>query len=371
MTIGKGYEAVAALDKAATWGTAVDVNVAGKGFKILNEGISPAVDYLADDSLCGNRFRQEAVIGRQDFTGSIELWNEYTNINIFTLIAMAMGRAGTPVTANKQPGGERPYAYYGRFQLRDSLEGYFFTLAIDKQVAIHEWDSVKMGSMTISGDAGDRVKLAFDVIARKWNNASAINTTLGSVSIPTPRKYVMFQDGTFRMALQSGTALGVTDQIYPSAFSVTVNNTMDPTLTSQNDPYVDEPVCSGFGEVTGSLTIPKYTTKAYEDAFVAGTKMKLDIRFITTTQIPAAGGGPYYYEWNMYFPQVQITDAPTPVTGAEKITNDLTFMATKADSAPDGMDGNGGIADNGEARGSITLPIEIEWKSSKGTDPLA
>ncbi len=371
MTIGKGYEVLAGIDVATTWGTAVSVNAANKGIKILVENITTTPDYVADDSICGTRARQEAIVGRIDHTGNIDLYAQYANPNIFLLIAMAMGRAGAPSVVNPQPSGFRPYAYTGSIKMRDSLEGYFITLALDKQVAIHEWDSVKMNGMTISGEAGARVMLSMDTIARKWDNSSAVNTTLGSVSEPTPRKYVLFQDGTFRVKPQAGTALVGTNQIYPSAFSITVNNNMEPDLTSENDPYVDEPVASDFVEVTGSFTIPKYVTKSYENAFVAGTLMKADIRFITTTQIPAPGGGAYYYEFNLYLPQIQITEANAPVDGAGKIAQTIEFIATKAATAPDGMDGNGGDVDTGEARGSITNPIEIEFKTSVGTDPLA
>lgn len=371
MPVGKGYEITAAIDKGASWGTAVDVNGALKKICLLTENITPSVDYLRDSSLCGNRFPGDMVTGRQDFTGTIEMYNQYTNINIFTLIAMAMGRAGTPAIVGLDAAdGDRPYAYVGSIKLRDSLEGYFFTLAIDKQVAIHEWDSVKMNSFTISGNAGERVQLSFDVIARKWNNSSAVNTTLASATEPTPRKYVMFEDGQFRINTQSGSALDGDNQVYPSAFTITVNNSMDPTFTSQNDPYVDEPVSNDLGEVTGTLTIPKYTTKSYENAFVAGTKMKMDIRFISSVQVVTPGGGAYYYEHNLYFPQIQITNSPTALTGPERITNDIEFTATRADTAPDGMDGSGANVDSGEARGSVTLPLEIEYKSVETTDPL-
>lgn len=370
MTIAKGYETVVAIDKAATWGTAVSVNAADKGVKLLTESIAVTPNYLPNESICGSRFPRSSDVGRIDVAGSFETYAQYANGNIFTLIGMAMGRAGIPTAINGVPLANRPYPYYGRFQLRDNLEGYFITMALDKQVAIHEIDTMKISQMTISGEAGDRVKLAFEGIGHRWRNDSAVNTTLASVSEPTPRKYIMFQEGQFRVSAQANAAMDGDNQIYPSAFSITLNNTMDPILTAKNDPYVDEPVANGWGEVTGSFTIPKYTTTVYENAFIAGTIMKADIRFISTTQINTAGGGPYYYEFNLFMPQIQITEANAPLEGAGRISQNINFIATKADAAPDGMDGSGALSDDGEARNSITLPLEIEYKSVVQADPL-
>lgn len=374
MADGKGYLAVAGVAKGAAWGTAVNVNSANAGIKVLNTGITSAVDFLPDESISGKRFKQKSDTGRQDFAGTFETYNQYANKNIFMLIAMAMGRAGTPAIVGLDAAdGDRPYAYVGSIKIRDDLQGYFFTMAVDKNVAVHEWTSMKINQLTISGEAGDRVKLTFDTIAHRWRSTGQTNTALGSVTEPTPRKYVMFQEGQFRATPQANAALDGDNQFYPSAFEIVINNSLDPVLTAKNDPYVDEPIESGggFSEVTGTFTIPKYDTTAYESAFVAGTLYKADLRFVSSAQIVTPGGGAYYYEQNIYLPQIQIDDANAPVEGAGRIAMPIGWHATEADSAPDGMDGAGANVDSGEARGSVTRPIEIEYKSTVITDPLA
>ena len=367
MTTALGSDVTIAAKKAVTWGTAISVNEANRQTPILSESLTTTIAMLPDETLYGNPFKRALDTGAETTTGALETYLRYDGLDLF--LGMVFGRILDPVIANKQPSGLRPYAYYGSYQLRDSLEGYFFTLAIDKQIAVHEYDSVKMNSMTISGDAGDRIKVSFDCLARAWSN-SGTNSDISSATEPAPRKYVMFSDGCFRMKAQSGTALDGDDQFYPASFSITVNNNETGDITCEHDPYIDEPVRNAMAEVTGTLTIPRYRSTTQEDAWKAGTKMKMDARFISSTQIPAVGGGSYYYEFNMYMPQVQVTNAPTTVGGFAKIAAPFDFECTKADTAPDGMDGNGGLVDTEEARNSVTNPIEIEFKNVQKTNVL-
>jgi len=298
--------------------------------------------------------------------GAVEAYLKYDGLEVD--IAMVMGRSSTPTKR-----GSVPPAYYNDYTFKDDLSSYFTTLVIDKQVAIHEYDSVKYGGMTISGDAGDRLKVSFDMIARKFANDSAINTAVSSITEILPRKYVLFEDCKFLMKANAGTALasGV-DDIYPSSFTINVNNNMAGDLTSENDPYIDEPLRAGFGEVTGTITIPKYKDTVTENALIAGTTMKLAIRCVSSTQICAPGNGAYYYEFSMYLPSIKITESDRSVGGEGNIPGTFNFSAYDPDSAPDGMDGAGtSLSADDESRTSITTAFVIETTSVNKSNPLA
>lgn len=372
MTIGKGYEIVAGFKKATTWGTAVACG-ANDGIRILNEDITTTVEQVSDDSLNSTPYRQANDTGVQRNSGTFQVYGKYHGLDV--LVAMALGQTnGAPVARKSGSGATVQYAYYNSYKLKDSLEGLFGTLAIDKQVAVHEYDSVKIRKLTIEGKAGDRVTFTFEVVGRKFSNDSTTNTssTMANVTEPSPRKYIMFGDGKFFMKTQSAGAINGDDQIYPSEFSITIDNKLgDGDVTSLNYPYIDEPVREDFMEVTGTITLPRYEGTTEENAFINGTKMKMKFAFRGS----AIGTGPYYYRFDIYMPQVQITDAGRKVAGAGKIGAPIEFVCTRADSAPDGMDGNGNMSDlanwANESRGVITNPIEIEIVNVWKTDPLA
>jgi hypothetical protein len=364
MAKGRGFDSVVARKKAATWGTAVSLNEANRKLPALSYTVDDAVNQLDNDELTGKASRLPSDRGAITVTGSAEMHLRYDGLDLD--IAMIMGRATTPTKR-----GATPPSYYNSYSIRDSLEGYFATFAADKQVAVHEVDSAKYNQMTISGDAGDRLMLSFDIIGRLVT-ISGTNTDLSSVTEKLPRKYVMFEDCKFLANAASGAALvpGV-DDFYPSSFTVTINNNLAGDLTSENDPYVDEPLRNNFIEVTGTFTIPKYGDTTFEQAKRNLTPQKLWIRAVSSTQIVAAGQGPYYYEFNMFFPNVEITEAPRDIAGVGNIAGTFSFKATQATTAPSGMDGSGNSSDTSQSRGSITDAVEIEVRNVNNANPLA
>lgn len=379
MTVAQGFDAIAAVAKAATWGTAVSVNSTNTGIKLLNENITTTVNHIDNDSLNGTSSRDESDRGAIGNTGDFNLYLKYDGLDM--LLGMAMYRADTPISAVKT-GGNGPYAYYHSFKLpsvgtAETCGGYFYTMAIDKTVSIHEYDSIKNNGMTITGNAGERLQLSFDTIARRMRNSGQTNSSLASVTVPSPEKYIMFEDCTVRIKEQSGAAMtNPADRVYPNSFTISLNNNLEADLTTENDPYVDEPTRDEFLEVTGSFGLPKYTNDTTLTAFLAGARMKADIRAISSTQIPNVGGGAYYYAFNMYMPSIVITEAGRQVADAGKIGAPVSFKGEKASTAPDGMDGSGALANrdaaaNGEAIGSITLPLEIEVMNLRKTSPFA
>ena len=366
MVVAKGFDIVAGRSKAAAWGTAVDVDSADNLLPLISESLMVDQMQIDDNSLVGSSFRRNPDKGAVGISGAVETYLKYDGLELD--IAMVMGRSGTPTKR-----GSVPPAYYNDYSIKDDLETYFTTLVIDKQVAIDEFDSVKYGGMTISGDAGDRLKISFDLIARKFNNASVINTGVSAITEPLPRKYVLFEDCRFLMNANASAALasGV-DDVYPSAFSITINNNMSGDLTAENDPYVDEPLRSGFGDISGTITIPKYKDTVSVDAMIAGTTMKMAIRCISSTQICTPGNGAYYYEFSMLLPSIKITEAPREVGGEGNIPGTFSFTAHTPDSAPDGMDGAGSaLTADDEARTSVNKAFAIETTSVVKANPLS
>lgn len=376
MVIARGYLTKVGIIKSSTWGTAVDANVAGKGLNILNESLVTNPNLLEDETLTGTADQGVGVTSSTTTTGGIETNMQYSNPVLMTLIAMCMGRADTPLVPPGAVGNLEPYPYYMSFRLGDNVEGYMATFAFDKHQdgsTIHEVDSVKVNGMTITGAAGEYVKIAFDLIGRRMQTSGTTTTALTAATTSAPIKYIRFEDLDFRLSTQDDTALDQGDQFYPTSFTLTVSNNLVGDLTSQNAPYVDEPIRDAARTIEGSVEIPKLTESTTETQFLAGTTMKMSIRARSQTQIPAPGGGPYYYAFEMYMPAVQLTDAPRSVGGFSKIGAPFSFVAKKAVTAPDGMDGNGGLdtLTNDEARGSFPESLRIEAMNLLKNNPLA
>ena len=373
---GRGFLTKVGIVKGSTWNTAVDCNIAGAAIQILNETLTSATNLLADESLTGTADQDPGQTSSKTVAGTIELIMEYSNPVIMTLMAMAMGRADDPLAPLEIKGG-KPYPYYFDMRLGDCVEGYFVTLCIDKQqdgTTIHEFDSIKVNGFTLSGSAGDWVKVSFDLMGRKLVLPGTVTTSLSSATVATPKKQMRFEDWQFRTNVQSGAALGAGDQVYPTSFSITLNNNLVGDLTSLNAPYVDEPLRDAAREITGTYEIPKLESSTIETQFLDGTVVKMDMRARSADQIQTPGQGAYYYAMELFMPSIQFTGADRPVSGFAKIPAPFDFTAKKVvGSAPNGMDGNGSLEtlNNEEARGSITESLRIEVMSTRQANPLA
>lgn len=376
MPKAKGYLVKVGVAKSTTWGTAVSCNVANRGISIVSESLTVSTNFLNDESLTGTAFQGKGLTSNTTIQGTIEDNMQYSSPVLSTLIAMCMGRADTPIIVDGiDSASAKPYPYYGSYRLGDDLEGYHFSFCVDKQASgeIHEYDNCKVNSMTISGAAGDFIKISFDVIARKLVLPGIVTTTLSAATISTPKEAIRFDDLQFRVSTQASAAMDQSDQIYPTSFSITVNNNLAGQLTSLNSPYTDEPLRSSSGEITGNFEIPVNDSTTIEKNMLDGDIMKLDIRARSTNQINPAGQGPYYYAFEMFMPLVQIVTADRPVSGFGLVPSGFSFTCKKADSAPNGMNGSGSLEtlNNDEAKGSITEPLRIEVTNLEKENPLA
>ena len=374
MTISKGFLVKIGIKKSSIWGTAIDVNAADQGLPILSETLSAASNLLTDESLTGTADQDTGVTSSQIVAGTIEANLQYSSPVLSLLIAMAMGRADTPAVPLGL-GAEKPYPYYGSFRLGDNLEGYFVSLSIDKQAGgvIHEYDSVKVNGFTITGAAGSFVTISFDLIARRLKTSGTTTTSLSAATVSVPKAFIRFEDFQFRSKAQSGVALNGDDQFYPTSFTLTLGNNLVGDMTSLNAPYVDEPIRDAARTVEGSFEIPKYEDTSRETQFLDGSVLKLDARARSSSQIIAPGGGPYYYEFSMYCPSIQISDAQRPISGFSKVPAPFSFVAKRIDSAPEGMSGGGSLdtLNNDESRGSITESLKIEIMNVEKDNPLS
>jgi hypothetical protein len=377
MVISKGVN----IKTAAKWHTkgweGGDITLgAGDAFKVLSTDIQGTLNLLPNESMSGNRVQPIFTGGAKDASGSIELYAKYDGLDL--LVAMAMGECGDPSVHGV---GSGPMGYYNWYTMRSALSGLYMTFGIDREVEVQAIDAAKVASMTIRGNAGERVNFAFEIMGREALQNSARNPANSgdNWTEPTPIEFIMFKDGIFMANAQSGAALDGDDQFYAQSFELTLNNALVADITSLNDPYMDEPDTSGWTEVTGSFTLPRFENNTFDTNYLNGTAMKVGIVFTDENQIGGVGSGNYYYQFRIWLPQVQITEAPRGVAGPEKIPGTFNWVATKPESAPTGFDGSGSLEANSRHtaigqpapwRNSLTEAIILEVMNTNSVKPL-
>lgn len=344
-----GREIIAALKKAATWGTEVACG-AGDGLLLLSESLGRDQEVLKDESM-GLDFVEAMDVGGITVEGQLEAYLRYDGLDV--PVALAMGTAGAPT----QQGVTAAYA--NTYRLAASLQGLFATLAMQKlpgtSGSVHVVPSLKMAGFTIKGEAGKAVTIAFDTLGDNLIRNSSTNTptTMANVTYPEKKHRVLMKQGVFRVNDQSGAALGAGDEIYPSTFELTFKRQMSGVLVAgQGDDVIDEPDEDGFPEITLKIEFPRYLDDAQFNAWTGGTAKKMDITF-TGALIEDT----YYRTFQLSFPHLRVAKVEEPTNGPGKIPQSVTYEVLAADAAPTGM--------------SYTDPFWIDVINTRTTDPLA
>jgi len=376
MVIAKGVNIKTAAKWCDGWGQETTLG-ADDSFQVLSSDIQGALDLLPNESMAGTPHQPIFTAGAIMANGSISVYAKYDGLDMF--VAMAMGQCADPDGGGDDGHqvGSGPAGYYNWYSVRQALSGLYATFGIDREVDIQVIDSVTVNQLTIRGEAGQRCEFQFDLLGREASSSSALNTSSATWSQPTPIEFIMFKDSKFYANIQSGAALGPDDMFYPSSFEVVVNNTMVADLTAKNDPYQDAPDRDGWSEVTANFSLPRFEDNRFDVAYLAGTPMKMGLVFTDQNQIGAAGSGEYYYQFRIWLPQVQVSEAPRAVGGPEKIPGDFSIVATKPESAPTGFTGVGALEGHGDNSGvtpapwkTVTDAIVIEVMNTKPDKPL-
>jgi len=341
-----GREIIAAAGKAATWRTAVDVNVANAGLLITSESLgAKAPTYIQDESL-GLTDLREIIKTCEDMNGSISGIMRYETWDL--LLASAMGTAGSPVLVEGT-------AYAHTYSLADNIDDYFITLAMKKADTTHGiWEiaSSTVTGFTLSAGLCSLAQVTFNLMGNKIENASVTNSALSSVTYRSRSAQVKFDaNSKIRMNTQSGAALQDSDQIYPSMIELTFAR---PFEASREVGYADagQPVQNGYSDVRVRLTFDKYNLDTFMDAIAANTDQKMDIYFKG-----ALITGTTYYSLLIDIPKISWMTGEASVGGPGKIAHTVEGRCLAVAAAPTGM--------------TAVDPIWMYLVNTLATNPLA
>ncbi len=356
MSSATGQEIKYAINKAATWNTAVACG-ANDGIMLLPSNLSRTAAIEVDDSL-GSGYSQDGTPGAIKCEGSLTGYLRYDGCD--EILSGIMGYAGTPVV-NTVNGWDHTYDF------KDSLDTIFWTLA-KKMGALYvrEVPSLKFVSLTLKGDAGKPLELTATVQGSNWvEDGVNTSTTFANVTFRETANRVAFPQGVFRLNAQAGAALASpTDDIHPTGFSLSITRklsgeygTFSAGTTNKQD-IIDEPQNNGQPEFKLTLTFPRHSGKTYLTALNADTRYKFDATFTgaTITSGPAR-------KFLIQCPNLQLSTV-NPQDAQGNITEPLEFVLLGVGTAPTGMTTPAG------STVGVTRPVRITVTNKLATDPL-
>lgn len=355
MSAAKGFASAAAFKKAAVWGTPV-VAGAGDGFEFLSESLTPDAQFIPDEQISGKATKLAGDKGNEFHSGDIELDAKYEGLEV--LLAMAMGVAGVPTQVASDN------AYLHVFKPADNKEGLFGTLVFNKQVGVWEYTTAKVGGFTLACANGERAKLTFPMIPQGLNintgAGSNNNTTVGNITLPTNRDFLLFSQLKVRINDTSGGALGASDEVYISEFECTLgNNYPTDDVTTQYGYLIDEPIQDGFTEVSGALNFSKYNNNSGGNTALLTALLSKTPKKMTLVWTGRLAHGTTNFRVTFFFPSVQFSSGDANIGGPERIPLNLQFMASRTLTVPTGFPTG------------YTDALTIEMVNQRTSNPLA
>lgn len=213
------------------------------------------------------------------------------------------------------------------------------TLCIAKAVSLWVYRSVMINSMKISGSARGGVKFEFDLLPfdrvidsltdgrqdgstiEGWK--SNLGWSASPLFTPAVNERIMFSDLTFRIGdYSTGTGLGSANDLGISAFEININNNLQgEDQDSVSGVYRKQPVRNGMLEVTGSITLPRYTADALLTKMNSDTVLMAHFNFTGTTIHTVSRS------LQIWLPSLKITGHNESVGGAGIVQSVLNWSA--------------------------------------------
>jgi hypothetical protein len=328
-----GREVKMAFAKFATnsWGVAASVT---KGHYFQSDGGIKQTPNIVEDDAFGQTFLQTTDVGNyappSPQLSAVARYNDSS----FIWEALSMGSPVAVTLSNSAAGQVTSWQHV--IDLAPNLNGLGLTVAMDKVQYVEELTSAKVHGFTFEDGDNGLMRETYKVTGSKTTNTSSINinSTVAGATYPSLDNRILKRQGTFRMNLHSGGALGASDAVQAQSIKFTYERPMDAPHVFGLD-YVVEPADNGFPTFQLEVTYPRMNTTSANSLYAGlanATAFKADWTFL----------GSYINSTDQYkalfqFPYVQLTDFETPTAGANQVKPKAVFAARLATSSPTGM----------------------------------
>ncbi len=229
--MSSGHAVKMGFREGGNWGSAFAQ--ANTIIPFTSESLTKTFDQLQSQALVGQAAAHETENGHQMVPGDVEWELDFTN---HALLKYAMGSESA-----------------GLYSLTNDL-GNVFHLEIDKIVNRHRFESCRMGSLTISGDATstDPIACSGNVIARSHStNSTAISALSDTLDRVFFRHISSFRIGVVANALDSSSELAIKD------FELNLDDALQTDGKDSSALMVLDPISNGFRKATLKIGVAR------------------------------------------------------------------------------------------------------------------
>ncbi|MHC5034286.1 MAG: phage tail tube protein [Planctomycetota bacterium] len=307
-----------AIAKATDWNTpAVFANA--NLWPIVSEDLSEQIELIENNELGGCVEPGPSASGTHLVTGTVTRYLHYAGDEL----ALAVGMGGTSFV-----GGTPNVLTINRV---GDLNGLGVTLWIDKGVSTWRVDVAKVDVINISGGVGTgRMMVTYTIIGYAYPYNETVDW--GTISQPAAEvnNHVLFRHLQYGINGQGDAAISFpADAVLLESMDLNITNALSADFRNQE--YSEEPDRDGWGMVTGSITLGKYTSNTQVADYYNSAKVKQTWLF--------TGSGDYAFQVNS--PGAVLTAPSTPVVGGPgRVGHDYTWQGERATAIPGGMSAN-------------------------------
>ncbi len=292
MPVGKGFASRLGVGLETSWGTAVPIT---QLLPFTSEDLSLEKDKADDPILHGVAGRDLAETVRSRVSGSVEAHLTFGGA-FDPIFEAALGIKTSDTTAKTET-----------FDLADDVTDILpsLTIAVDKQVSIHEYTGCKINRLTISSD-GSLLTVSFEVLG-KSRTRNGVNTATEFANAFGYGVRVRHADITFKI---NGIAVNI------ASFNLTLSNNLQHIEENSELPTNIER--AGKREVTLSFELARYTTDTYAQYLEQDTEIAVEIVATKGTD-----------SLTISLPKVVVVNASQPVGGAELIRQSIECVCLR------------------------------------------
>jgi hypothetical protein len=353
MAKGAGIGSKMALAPATRWGSASNVNVANAAIDYLSEDFGFAVPEFIDDASVSRSWPGDPIRGNIVVNGSVRTYLRYQGCE--RLLAYPMGVAAAPSLLETG-------VYRHKYTYTSDVYGKFCTVAIDKGVSVHEYESFKFAGFTITWQAGRPTEMQSRGFGNNNNVPAVQNTSLANATFRSEGDHVLWAHGSLLVAAKAGGApTSTTDQYMPSSMELTYDRPLSQHYVLNNSAEIIEPILDGAPSATMRLTFPRYATapagtpgNTFANWAKQNIAVKMWLRFVGATL-----GATQRRRFDLYAMNASVANVVSNVGGPAAIPQEVTLNLRSAQAVPTGLPawvGRGGLA-LGLTTGMATAPI--------------
>jgi hypothetical protein len=333
-----GRQVVSAFAKSNTW--AVPATVTQQVLIMNTEGFDNMPMYDTDEAFTQDYLGQGEVSDDQPITPTLAMTMRFEQ-GVPTFIAAAMGSAAAPSVVSSQAATSL-VAYSHVITMADELV-HFYTFANKFGSGpnyVQELRTAKPTGFSIRVGNNGRMEITFPFVGDKTvYTPDALNTgaMVDAATISTPGNRAFRRNVRLRMNVQSGGALGSTDEVTVArefALDVTMPVARDHVL---NQSYIYDPDDDGWWDGNLEVTYARMNTNSANSLVRAtndGIAFKADL-FFQGTNINSTTRRSMLFEMPMVEPQ----EYRSVVSGHNLLRPVVRYKLKKAGAAPTGMSG--------------------------------